>query len=124
MSARILIVEDNPDNMKLVEWVLEDAGYTFVGAATAEAALEVVETDTFDLILMDISLPNMDGAECTLRLRADPRFQNLPIIAVTAHAVKGEEARIRASGVNELVTKPIDEDHLLEVIRGFLDGAG
>lgn len=122
MTAQILIVEDNADNMKLVEWVLEDGGYEFVGVGSAEAALEIVEHRHFDLILMDISLPEMDGSECTRRLRADPRFAKLPIIAVTAHAVKGEEARIRASGVSELVTKPIDEDHLLQVIEGFLEG--
>ena len=74
----------------------------------------------FDLIVMDISLPGMDGKEATRRLRADRRFERMPILAVTAHAIKGEDDAILASGVSEIVTKPIDEDHFLEVLRTHL----
>src|SRR6185437_3676591 len=90
MRGTILVVEDNPDNMKLLAWTLEDEGFAFEGAASAEEALLALERRPFDLILMDISLPGMDGAEATRRLRAQSRFAGLPIIAVTAHAVQGE----------------------------------
>ena len=100
--------------------MLEDAGFSFFAAGSAEEALDVIETRAFDLVLMDISLPGMDGMEATRRLRANPRFEKIPVIAVTAHAVSGAAAEILASGVSALVTKPIDEDELLRTIRSFL----
>ena len=120
MSAAILVIEDNPDNMKLFRWTLEDEGYDFTGVHSAEEAFEKLETATFDLIVMDISLPGMNGKEATRRLRADPRFASLPIVAATAHAVKEEEEAILQSGVSELVTKPIDEEAFLQVVRNCL----
>ena len=109
MSVSILVVEDNPDNMKLINWVLEDEGYALTCVGSAEEALEVLDKETFDLVLMDISLPGMDGKEATRRLRARPESAALPVIAVTAHAVKGELEDILACGVSALVTKPIDD---------------
>ena len=122
MSNSILIVEDNPDNMKLISWVLEDEGYGFVGVTTAEEAIEKIETSSFDLILMDISLPGMDGKDATRKIRKKPGLENLPIIAITAHAVKGESEEIMASGVTALTTKPINEDELVVQIRNLLGG--
>lgn len=120
-SAAILVVEDNPDNMKLFAWTLEDQGYDFQGADSAEAAFEILQRRRFDLILMDISLPGIDGKEAVRRLRDDSRYADLPIFAVTAHAIKGEEESIRASGITRIVTKPIDEDLLIEAIRSQLE---
>jgi two-component system, cell cycle response regulator DivK len=120
MNSSILIVEDNPDNMRLFAWTLEDEGYTFQGVRSAEEALQVLEKSSFDLVLMDISLPGMDGKEATRRIRANPRLASLPVIAVTAHAIKGEDEAILASGVDALVTKPIDEAMLLRTIRTSL----
>ncbi len=117
MSEHILVVEDNPDNMKLLGWMLEDAGYSYSGAGSAEEALDLLEQRLFDLVLMDVSLPGMDGKEATKRLRGDPRFTSLPIVAVTAHAIKSEEDAIFDAGVDDLVTKPIDEPQLLELIE-------
>jgi CheY-like chemotaxis protein len=117
MSAKILVVEDNPDNMRLFAWTLEDEGYDYKGVGSAEEALQVLESGPCDLVLMDISLPELDGKEATRRIRAHPRLARLPVIAVTAHAVKGETEAIMASGVNAVVTKPIDESLLLETIR-------
>ena len=119
-TATILVVEDNPDNMKLMAWALEDAGYAFEPAATAEEGLSALAERPFDLVLMDISLPGMDGKEATRRIRGDARLVGLPVIAVTAHAVTGEREAILASGVNALVTKPIDEERLLAVISDCL----
>lgn len=120
MTARILVVEDNPDNMKLVSWILEDEGYAFKSATSAEEGLALLKSEGFDLVLMDIALPNMDGQEATRRLRADPELADLPVIAITAHAIKEKEKEILGSGVSALVTKPIDEDVLKEQIRTFL----
>ncbi len=116
----VLVVEDNADNRKLVSWVLEDAGYPFTNVSSAEEGLQVLETGEFGLVLMDVSLPGMDGKEATRRLRADPRWRTLPVIAVTAHAITGEVEAIRASGVSALVTKPIDEAELLAAMESLL----
>lgn len=120
MNGNILVVEDNPDNMKLIEWTLEDADYGFTGAESAERALALLEQRDFDLVLMDVSLPGIDGKEATRRLRKDPRFASLPVVAVTAHAIKSEEQAIRDSGVDELLTKPIDECQLLDTVARLL----
>ena len=120
MNPSILVVEDNADNMKLITWLLEDDGFSLCAAGSAEEALDLVETRSFDPVLMDISLPGMDGMEATRRLRAKPEYENVPVIAVTAHAVRGAAEKILASGVSALATKPIDEDELLRTIRSFL----
>lgn len=121
MGNKILVVEDNPDNMKLVTWILEDEEYSVTGVNCAEECLARVENEEFDVILMDISLPGIDGKEATRRLRAQERFQSLPIIALTAHAIKGEYEEILASGVTDLITKPLDEEVLLERLRKLLN---
>ena len=123
MSSKILVVEDNPDNMRLFAWTLEDEGYAFAGVRSAEEALSLLEHQSFDLVLMDISLPGIDGKEATRRIRANPRFARLPVIAVTAHAIKGEDAAILGSGVDALITKPVDEAMLLRTIRSLLERA-
>lgn len=121
MGSKILVVEDNPDNMKLVTWILEDENYIVTGVNCAEDCLTTMEQEEFDLVLMDISLPGIDGKEATRRLRAQERFQALPIIALTAHAIKGEDEEILASGVTDLITKPLDEEVLLERLRKLLN---
>lgn len=120
MNPTILIVEDNPDNMTLVAWALEDAGYEYCCVESAEEALEIVEHRPVDLVLMDISLGGMDGKEATRQLRNNPKFVSLPIIAVTAHAIAEEEQAIRDCGVSEMLTKPIGRTRLLETIESFL----
>lgn len=121
MGNKILVVEDNPDNMKLVTWILEDEHYAVTGVSCAEDCLTKVADEEFDVILMDISLPGIDGKEATRRLRAQERFQHLPIIALTAHAIKGEDEEILASGVTDLITKPLDEEVLLDRLRQLLN---
>jgi two-component system cell cycle response regulator DivK len=124
VTATILVVEDNPDNRKLFAWMLEDEGYAIEEAVTAEDGLEALRHRPFDLVLMDISLPGMDGKEATRRIRADLGLAHLPVIAVTAHAIKGEDAAIMASGVDALITKPIDETDLSRTIRTLLERRG
>ncbi len=119
---KILVTEDNPDNMKLTRWVLEDAGYEVVGAESAEEALAFLDEETVDLVLMDISLPGMDGTEATRYLRRDPRFASVPIVALTAHAFKEEEQAIRACGFTDVLIKPVEEVQLEELVADLLCG--
>lgn len=122
MNKTLLMIEDNPDNVKLLTWTLEDEGYEVVTAATAEEGLKELEKREFALILMDISLPGMDGKQATRIIRTDPKYRDLPIIAVTAHAIQGESEKILACGVTELVTKPIDTVKIVGVIAKHLRG--
>ena len=112
-SKAILMVEDNADNADLATWMLEDADYSVVVAATAEAGLALLEEHQYAIILMDISLPGMDGKDAIRLIRANPNLSGVPIIALTAHAVLNERDAIMASGADSIVTKPIDEDLLL-----------
>ena len=120
MGNKVLVVEDNPDNMKLVTWILEDEDYDVTGVGSGEECLECLKTEDFDLILMDISLPGIDGKETTRNLRQQERFRDMPIIALTAHAIKGEDEEILASGVTDLITKPLDEEMLLQRLQTIL----
>jgi two-component system, cell cycle response regulator DivK len=124
MTGSILVVEDNPDSLKLIAWALEDEGYAFQSVGNAEDAIELLGHERFGLVLMDISLPGMDGKEATRRIRANPGTASLPVIAVTAHAVMGEADSILASGVSALITKPIDEIRLLDAIAALLSAGG
>lgn len=114
--TRILVVEDNPDNSKLVSWILEDEGYEVSCAETAEMGLSMLEGDEFDLVLMDISLPGISGTEATRRIRQHPTLAKLPVLALTAHAIEGERQNILDSGVDDMLTKPINDDVLLASI--------
>jgi CheY-like chemotaxis protein len=120
VSTSILTIEDNPDNMELFAWILEDEGFAFEGVGSAEEGLVTLERGSFDLVLMDIALPGMDGKEATRRIRADPRFARLPVIAVTAHASRRENEEILAAGVNTVVTKPVEHAGLVRAIRSCL----
>jgi len=120
MIASILTIEDNSDNMELFAWILEDEGFAFAGVRSAEEGLHSLERGAFDLVLMDIALPGIDGKEATRRIRAEPRFAHLPVIAVTAHAGKRESEDILAAGVTFVVTKPVEHARLIEAIRSCL----
>lgn len=120
IDQTILVVEDNPDNQQLVTWILEDEGYTVVCADTAEDGLLMLNSNDFALILMDISLPGMDGKQATQQIRNTPSIAKIPIIALTAHAVQGERESIMASGVDDLLTKPVDEIALIQRITDML----
>ena len=112
MSAKkdpiILVVEDNDDNRQLVIKVLSRKGYQVVGVVDGKAALEKLSSINPDLILMDINLPNMDGYEVTQRIRQQEAFETLPIVALTAHAMVGDEEKSLAAGCDAYITKPIN----------------
>lgn len=113
---KIAVVEDNPDNRLLVQVILEPH-YEVVEYETGPAALQGFATDRPDLVLLDVSLPEMDGTEVLRRLRADEKLRRLPVIALTAHAMAGDREKFLAAGFDDYVTKPIvDEAVLLEAI--------
>jgi two-component system, cell cycle response regulator DivK len=114
--AKILIVEDNAANMTLAIFLLESAGHTVINATDAEAGLMLARAEQPDLILMDIQLPGMDGLEATTLLKQDDATRAIPVIALTALAMKGDEARIRAAGCNGYIAKPLAYKDFLAVI--------
>ena len=119
---KIAVVEDNPDNRLLVQVILEPL-YEVVEYETGFAALEGLPKEKPDLILLDISLPEMDGAEVLRRIRADAQLRSLPVIALTAHAMSGDREKFIGAGFNDYVTKPIvDENVLLDAIQRLLPG--
>jgi len=120
MKEKILIVEDNPLNMRLFEMTLRPKGYRLLTATDGEKALDMAIREKPDLIIMDISLPKVSGLEITKRLRQMPAFNHTPIIAVTAHAMKGDEAKIIDAGCDAYLPKPINTRQLPVVITELL----
>jgi two-component system, cell cycle response regulator DivK len=117
---KIAVVEDNPDNRLLVRVILESL-YEVVEYETGFAALEGLPKEKPDVILLDISLPEMDGTEVLRRIRADAQLRALPVIALTAHAMSGDREKYLEAGFNDYVTKPIvDETLLLDAIQRLL----
>jgi CheY-like chemotaxis protein len=119
----ILIVDDNPHNLKLARVLLVSEGFDVRTAVDAEDALRVLSAFEPRLILMDLQLPGMDGLELTRRLKDDPERRHILIIALTAYAMKGDEAKAIAAGCDGYVTKPIDTDAFPELVRNYLAGA-
>jgi len=115
----VLIVEDVALNRDLLIQLLEDR-YRLLTAEDGSAALERAAAEGPDLILMDLSLPRMDGWEATRRLKADERLARIPVIALSAHAMRGDEERARASGCDGFLTKPIDESLLYRTLEAYL----
>ncbi len=121
--SSILVVDDNPTNLKLVSDVLEFEGYAILKAEHAEEAQVVLQSNRPDLILMDIALPGMDGLTLTRRLKADAVLGRIPIVALTAFAMKGDEQKALDAGSDGYITKPIDTRTLPDQVAGWLPGA-
>lgn len=117
MAGTVLIVEDNAMNMKLLEQALSIAGHRIVRSSDGEGLVELAVSSAVDLVLMDIQLPKWSGLELLQMLRADPRTQPLPVIAVTAFADSDSVAGFLASGFNEVITKPISIRRLLSEVE-------
>lgn len=119
---KIAVVEDNPDNRLLVQVMLEPL-YQIEEYETGPSALEGIQRNRPDLVLLDVSLPEMDGTEVLRRIRADADLQKLPVIALTANAMAGDREKYLAAGFDDYVAKPIvDEMLLLEAIKRHLPG--
>lgn len=112
MGITILIIDDNPVNLKLAALVLQSSGQMVIQAEDAEQALALLETRMPDLVLTDVALPGMDGLELTRRLKADARYRHLPVVALTASAMKRDEMRALEAGCDAYIAKPIDTRNL------------
>ena len=118
----ILIVDDNSDNLELALAILSGHGYELRTAVDAQSAVELMQSVLPKLILLDIQLPGMDGLQLTRQLKADPRTRHIPILAVTAYAMKGDEQRAREAGCDGYLTKPINKRELRAAVAAYMQG--
>jgi len=118
----VLVVEDNDMNMQLVEYLLEEGGYAIVKATSGEEALALTRSETQrpDLILMDIHLPGMDGLSVVREMKSDERTNQIPILALTAHAMRGDKDRFLEAGCDGYISKPIDVKTFLTSIEQYM----
>jgi two-component system cell cycle response regulator DivK len=121
--AKILVVEDNHTNRTLAIFLLQSVGHTVLSAADAEAGLTLAREGQPDLILMDIQLPGMDGLEAIAQLKRDDSTRAIPVIALTALAMKGDEERIRAAGCDAYIAKPMRYQEFLATVASQLERA-
>lgn len=121
MARRILYIEDNPQNMRLVRKMLSVGGYDMFEASDGESGLEMACETKPDLILMDINLPDIDGMEVTKRLKAMPEMSHIPIIALTANAMYGDRERFTGAGCDGYLAKPVTKNELLNTVAHFLE---
>jgi len=122
MPRKILVVEDNDMNMQLVEFLLEEGGYDIVKASSGEEALAITRDGDHapDLILMDIHLPGMDGLSVVRAMKSDLRTSRIPILALTAHAMRGDKDRFLEAGCDGYISKPIDVKTFISSIEQYL----
>jgi len=119
----VLVVEDNDMNMQLVEYLLEEGGYSIVKASSGEEALAITRDAAVpapDIILMDIHLPGMDGLSVVRQMKTDERTQRVPILALTAHAMRGDKDRFLDAGCDGYISKPIDVKTFLSSIEQYI----
>ena len=123
MKGLVLIIDDHPINLKLASEVLLASDYRVVVAADAEQAQQLLTTLVPDLILMDIALPGMDGLALTKIIKADPRLRRVPVVALTAYAMRGDELKAFDAGCDGYITKPIDTRALVQQVSALIDAA-
>lgn len=116
----ILVVEDNPMNMELAVYLLEANGIEITQAFDGLEALEILKKSNFDLILLDIQLPGMDGMEVLKNIKGNPTLQYMPVVALTAHAMQGDEQKFIDAGCIGYISKPIDIFHFPETVQSFV----
>jgi len=119
----ILLVEDNPVNRRLAEFLLRSQGYQVRAATNAQEAFDTIKAERPDLILMDVQLPGMDGLEATKKLKEDPTTRDIPVVAVTSYAMKGDREKALAAGCSGYITKPIDKDTFIREVATVLGGS-
>jgi len=118
--SRILVVEDNRDNMELIVDILASLDHTVLQAVDGQQGLDMARAEKPDLILMDLSLPRMDGWTATSHIKADTQTQTIPVIALTAHAMVGDRERALAAGCDDYLTKPLNLGDLMAKLNQFL----
>jgi two-component system cell cycle response regulator DivK len=117
---KVLVIEDNKDNLRLAEYALQRAGYEVITAETGEAGVELALAEKPFFIIMDIGLPGIDGVEATRRIRNSEVGQDVPIIAITAHAMQGDREQMMAADCSGYIEKPIDPITLLDQIHKII----
>lgn len=116
----VLVVEDNEMNMQLVEYLLEEGGFDILKASSGEEALQLTHEQTPDLVLMDIHLPGMDGLTVVRQMKEDDRTRTIPILALTAHAMRGDRDRFLQAGCDGYISKPIDVKTFVPSIQKYI----
>ncbi len=122
MTKMILIVEDEPKNLTLLRDLLQVSGYSTIEATDGEKGVELAKASKPDLILMDVQMPKMDGLEATRILKAEATTSNIPVLALTSYAMKGDEERILQAGCDGYLAKPFDIQELLKTVAGYFPG--
>lgn len=117
--TKVLVVEDNPINMELVVEILKLSGFEVYGAINGEDAIKEVESEHYDLILLDIELPAMDGISAMRIIKSKPEYHNVPIVALTALAMKGDKEKFLAEGFDDYISKPIDVPEFMKKMHTF-----
>lgn len=120
MPARILVIDDNRTNLELMTYLLKAYGHEPAGMTDPAAALEAARAESFDAIISDILMPQIDGFSLAQQLKADPRLQSTPLIAVTALAMPGDRERVLAAGFSGYISKPIDPQNFVTQVDSFL----
>ena len=122
-GGRVLIIEDNPLNLELVRDILTAEGYEVLEAVDGPSGVAVAAAERPELILMDLQLPGLDGLQATAQIRTDPALRGVPIVAVTAHAMKGDDERARAAGCDGFISKPIGVRDFVAAVELYLSRA-
>jgi two-component system, cell cycle response regulator DivK len=123
MGKRILYVEDNFQNKRLIKKILNAKGYEVLEAEDGLTGVEMVTRERPDMILMDINIPGIDGMEATARLKSTPELRHIPIVALTANAMRGDRERIMGAGCDEYMQKPVNNAKLIETVVRFIGPA-
>jgi two-component system, cell cycle response regulator DivK len=123
-GEQVLVVEDNEKNMKLFRDVLQAKGYAPLEATTGEDAVALASEHTPDLILMDVQLPGIDGVEALNRIRADDRTAEIPVLALTAQAMRGDRERFLEAGFDGYISKPVDVQEFVQTVERYCEGGG
>lgn len=120
MAIRILCVEDNPQNMRLIRKILVHSGYEVIEAIDGLSAVELTANEKPDLIFMDVNLPDIDGLEATGRIKANPLVSHIPVIALTANAMYGDRERCLAAGCDNYLSKPVNRSELVKMVQEYV----
>jgi len=122
IDAVILIVEDNPLNLELARDILEGAGYEVLSAMQAREGMRIARDEQPDLVLLDIRLPDLDGMQTVKLLKEDASTKDIPVVALTAQAMRGDEQQALAAGFDGYISKPIDTRNFAKTVAGYLNG--
>ncbi len=117
--VKILVVEDNPLNQELILEILRSQGFTVDTADDGEKAIKIIENNKYDLILMDIALPGIDGVETTKRIKSKSDYKNIPVVALTAFAMAGDKERLLKSGFDDYIPKPLEVHEFIRKMEKY-----